>query len=155
MSSSSNAIGDSFWKPPMLMAGEYDWWVEQIESHICSLNGQIWRVIEVGPLVIKNDTDETKPKPKIDYTDEDWKKLEKNNRAKKILHMVLSPSDLKKIMSYKTAKEIWDALKRLHQGNEDTKKNKILSLFKEYDQISQGKDEHIQEYYSRFHGLVG
>ena len=125
--SSSNAIDDSLWKPPTLAVGEYNWWVEQIESHIYSLDGQIWGIIEVGPIVIPNQKDATKPKPRADYTDEDWKKLEKNSRPKKILYMDLLPTDLKKIIGYKTAKEIWDALRRLHHGNEDVKKNRILS----------------------------
>ncbi|CAM8877437.1 unnamed protein product [Rhodiola kirilowii] len=33
-------INDSFWKPPQLKPGEYDWWAEQFDSHICSLDGQ-------------------------------------------------------------------------------------------------------------------
>ncbi|CAM8920206.1 unnamed protein product [Rhodiola kirilowii] len=54
-------------------------------------------------------------KPHDDYDDNDYKVLEKISRAKKVLHSALGPGDLKKLLYYKTAKDIWDA-KRLYVG---------------------------------------
>ncbi|CAM8923781.1 unnamed protein product [Rhodiola kirilowii] len=92
-----SSINDSFWKPPLLKLGQFDWWKDQFEAHVCSLDGQLWRIFEKGPLPIlaepdsdQDSDDEPVEKAKDDYTDEDYKCLEKNARAKKILYMALS-----------------------------------------------------------------
>src|ERR1044071_5718556 len=153
----STSINDSFWKPPVLKAGEFAFWLEQIESHICSLHGQMWRVVEFGDTKILDTTDPSieKPKERSAYTDADYKVLELNMRAKKVLLMALSPSDQRKVLRYKTAHEIFTALKRMYEGNDDIKKNRILALTKEYDSAVQGKNESLEEFHSRFQGYVG
>ena len=103
--SSNSQINDSFWKPPPLKQGEYDWWVEQFESHTFSLNDQLWKVIILGDEAITGGSN-GKPKEKSAYDDADWKKLELNSRGKNLLHMALGSSDLKKVLRYKFAKEI-------------------------------------------------
>ncbi|CAM8999266.1 unnamed protein product [Rhodiola kirilowii] len=70
-------MNDSFWKSPMLKPGDYRWWAEQFEAHTCSLDGQLWQVIEQGAEKIPNTTDPTKEKDRKDYTDADYKILEK------------------------------------------------------------------------------
>ena len=132
--SSGSQINDCFWKPPPLKQEEYDWWVAQFTSHTCSLNGQLWKVIALGDEKIVDVAG--KDKEISLYSDVDWKALELNNRAKKLLHMALGPSDLRKVLRYNTAHEIWEAFKRTYGGNEDVKKNRILSAQKDYDSAS-------------------
>ena len=131
----STSINDSFWKPPVLKAGEFSYWLEQIESHICSLHGQMWKVVEFGDTKIFDTTDPSgeKLKARSAYNDADYKILEINMRAKKVLLMALGPSDQQKALRYKTAHEIFTALKRIYESNDDIKKNRILALTKEYD----------------------
>ena len=61
----------------MLKAGEYDWWVEQMETHICSLDGQLWKVIEMGPeTFLTTDGKEEKKKGTIMMlTLRSWRKM--------------------------------------------------------------------------------
>ncbi|CAM8984859.1 unnamed protein product [Rhodiola kirilowii] len=57
-----SSISDSFWKPPLLKPGQFDWWKDQFEAHVCSLDGQLWSIFESGPLTIPPDTsDPEKP----------------------------------------------------------------------------------------------
>ncbi|CAM8887664.1 unnamed protein product [Rhodiola kirilowii] len=153
-----SSINDSFWKPPMLKPGQFDWWKDQFEAHVCSLDGQLWSIFETGPLVIPLDTTDAEKlveKTKDKYTDEDYKKLEKNARAKKVLYMALSPGDQIKVAMYKTAKDMYDGLVRLYGENEDIKRNRILATTKDYETVMQMKDESLEDFYTRFQVIVG
>ncbi|CAM8903287.1 unnamed protein product [Rhodiola kirilowii] len=153
-----SSINDSFWKPPLLKSGQFDWWKDQFEAHVCSLDGQLWSIFETGPLVIPLDTtDPEKPveKTKDKYTDEDYRKLEKNARAKKVLYMAISPGDQIKVAMHKTAKDMYDGLLRLYGGNVDIKRNRILAATKDYETVMQMKDESLEDFYTRFQVIVG
>ncbi|CAM8905374.1 unnamed protein product [Rhodiola kirilowii] len=147
---------DSFWKPPVLSPGEYDWWKDHFEAHVCSLDGKLWQVFEKGNYPILDMTDPAKPKEKEKdkYTDADYKALQQNARAKKVLYMALSPGDQVKMAVYKTAKEQWDGLARLYEGNEDIKRNRILAATKDYESVEQGKDESLDDFYTKFQIIV-
>ncbi|CAM8999585.1 unnamed protein product [Rhodiola kirilowii] len=157
-----SSINESFWKPPLLEPGQFDWWKDQFEAHVCSLDGQLWRIFEKGPLPIleepnsdQDSDDEPVKKAKDDYTDEDYKRLEKNARAKKILYMALSPGNQIKVAMHKTAKDMYDGLVRLYGGNQDIKRNRILAAIKDYETVMQMKDESLEDFYTRFQVIVG
>ncbi|KAL9669664.1 hypothetical protein QQ045_007211 [Rhodiola kirilowii] len=118
--------------------------------------------LKKGPLPIlkepksqQDSDDEPAERDKDDYTDEDYKGLEKNARAKKILYMALSPGDQIKVAMYKTAKDMYDGLVRLYGGNEDIKRNRILAATKDYETVMQMKDESLEDFYTRFQVIVG
>ncbi|CAM8991154.1 unnamed protein product [Rhodiola kirilowii] len=147
---------DSFWKPPVLSPGEYDWWKDQFEAPVFSLDGKLRQVFEKGNFPILDVTDPTKlkEKEKDKYTDADYKALQQNVRAKKVLYMALSPGDQVKMAVYKTAKEQLDGLARLYEGNEDIKRNRILAATKEYESVEKSKDESLDDFYTRFQVIV-
>ncbi|CAM8923911.1 unnamed protein product [Rhodiola kirilowii] len=153
-----SSINDLLWKPPLLKPGQFDWWKDQFEAHVCSLDGQLWSIFETGPLIIPLDTtDVEKPveKTKDKYTDEDYKKLEKNAREKKVLYMALSPGDQIKVAMYKIAKEMYDGLVRLYGGNEDIKRNMILAANKDYETVTQKIDESLEDFFTRLQVIIG
>ncbi|CAM8944758.1 unnamed protein product [Rhodiola kirilowii] len=152
-----SAINDSFWKLPLLKPRLFDWWKDQFEAHVCSLDGQLWRIFEIGPLPIMDKIDPAKlvAQAKDKYTDEDYKCLEKNAKAKKVLYMALSPGDQIKVAMYKTTKDMYDGLVRLYGGNEDIKRNRILAAIKDYETVMQMKDESLEDFYTRFQVIVG
>ncbi|CAM8963824.1 unnamed protein product [Rhodiola kirilowii] len=147
---------DSFWKTPVLSPGEYDWWKDQFEAHVCSLDGKLWRVFEKGNFPILDVTDPANPKDKEKdkYTKADYKSLQQNARAKKVLYIALSPGDQVKMVVYKTAKEQWDGLARLYEGNEDIKRNRILAATKDYKSVEQRKDKSLDDFYTRFQVII-
>ncbi|CAM8877640.1 unnamed protein product [Rhodiola kirilowii] len=49
-----SSINDSFWKPLLLKAGQFDWWKDQFEAHVCALDGQLWSIFEMAPLVLRS-----------------------------------------------------------------------------------------------------
>ncbi|CAM8977173.1 unnamed protein product [Rhodiola kirilowii] len=112
--------------------------------------------IRKGNFLILDVTDpaKLKEKEKDKYTDADYKALQQNARAKKVLYMALSPGYQVKMTVYKTAKEQWDGLARLYEGNEDIKRNRILAATKDYESVEQRKDESLDDFYTRFQVIV-
>ncbi len=150
--SGSGGHDSSFWKSPILKRGEYDKWIKKMETHVRSVDPQLWRIIKNGdiPIVDGNGT----VVPEADYDENDFKKEEKNHRAVKIIESGLSANDEAKVSSFLTAREKWDALGRIHQGNEDTKRDKIMALLTDWENLAMGEKESIEDFHSRFLILV-
>lgn len=98
---------------------------------------------------IVNEKDPIKDKDEKDYTNADYKTLEKNYRAMKVLYSALTPGDEQKVMKY-TAQEIRESLVWMYGGNEDTKRNKIPVAAKVYEKVEQGKNESLEDFHTRF-----
>ena len=88
------------------------------------------------------------------YDEADYKKMEKNHRAIKIIVSGLSSGDKAKVLLHKTIKEKWDALSKIHQGNLDDKRDRILALLQDWDNLAMGEKEEIEDFHSRFLTLV-
>ena len=59
-----------------------------------------------------------------------------------------------KVISIPTAKEMWKALKEMHEGSEELKRSKKFALEGEFHTFKMVETESITEYYSRFTRLV-
>ena len=44
-------------------------------------------------------------------------------------------------MAHKTAKEKWDALKKLNEGGTDVKRDRISALYQQYDTLEMKESE--------------
>ena len=143
----SNSDNGSFWKPPMLKRGAYDVWADQMQEHVGSVNGQCWSIIKKGDLKYRNSKGEEIPEE--DWTETEFKMFEKNSRARKLITAALSPGDQFKVLSFKFAKEKWDALKKIHQGNQDVKRDKIIALEEEFNSLQMGENEDIEDFHSK------
>ena len=62
-------------------------------------------------------------KPLASNEEADFKVVEKNFKDLKFVMSGLGPSDKKKVLSSKTAKEKWDALEKIHQGIDNVKRD--------------------------------
>jgi len=65
------------------------------------------KVIEDGSILHK--------KPE-EFNAKDFKMMEKNAKAKKLLYFGLGPDEYTRILECETAKDIWDALQVAHEG---------------------------------------
>ncbi len=108
---------------------------------------QCWRIIEQGPLEIS--TDDAKA-----YTEEDFKKLEKNAKAIKMLHYGLGPDEYNRVATLKTAKQIWDSLEVAHEGTNEVKQSKIDILVHKYELFHMDSSESIKDMFTRFTNIV-
>ena len=129
--SKSNIERESYWKSPILKVGEYDLWAQEFETHVRSIDGELWKIITSGDLQVTQNNG--KPVAFTSFTAEDWTKDEKNMKALKLLTSGLDNSDRRKVLGSLSAKDKWDALVKIYQGSMDVKRDRIAALLQDYN----------------------
>lgn len=131
--------GESFNTPPLLFGTEnYDFWKRRMKVILNRDNATAWRVVKKGPFTFIDKNG--KPKDIDDLTESELVKASYNGRAKYQLVCGLSDSDMDKVSSCITAKEIWDTLKLLYKNTTQSKevclisKQLVVSEFEEKDE---------------------
>ena len=97
---------------------------------IKSYDYKMWDFVMDSPYVptkMKTWSGELKPKFRREWTKAEVKKVKINFKSINTLHCALNPTKLNKISTCKSAKEIWDKLKIIHEGTTHVKKSKIIS----------------------------
>ncbi|KAL8473336.1 hypothetical protein ACS0TY_030240 [Phlomoides rotata] len=93
-------------KVPMFSAEDYDDWKIRMQTHLFSMNDEMWSVIEDGPLVIEKpntsndqttETVQVIPKPKNEWTDEDKRRANLDNIDKNTIYHTLDKTVFSKI----------------------------------------------------------
>jgi hypothetical protein len=101
-------------KPPVFDGEDYCMWSDKMRHHLTSLHTSIWDVVEFGvhvPSVGDEGYD----------SDEVTQIRHFNSQATTILLASLSREEYNKAQGLKSAKEIWDMHKTVHEGDEVTK----------------------------------
>lgn len=88
-----------------------------------------------------------------DYSNADWKVLEKNHRVVKVFLGALSEADESKVIQYKSTKEIWDIYDESSEKMRTSKEIK-LTVAKVYEKVSQGKNETLEDFHAQFKHCV-
>ena len=72
-----------------------------MENYIQADDYELWMIIENGPLIPKNATEDGKfvPKKPQEFNADDFKMMEKNAKAKKLLYFGLGPDEYTRIFS--------------------------------------------------------
>jgi hypothetical protein len=101
-------------KPPYFDGEDYCMWSDKMRHHLTSLYESIWDIVEFGaqaPQVGDEDYD----------SDEAAQIRHFNSQATSILLTSLCREDYNKVQGLKNAKEIWDVLEMVHEGDKVTK----------------------------------
>ncbi|KZV35673.1 hypothetical protein F511_44703 [Dorcoceras hygrometricum] len=93
-------------------------------------------------------------KSRHDYTNEDKKKANLDNVARDILYKTLDKNMFSKIKTCTTAKEIWEKLTQICEGNDETKENKLTVAQQKYESIKMKDGETMAEFDERFSAVV-
>ena len=112
--------------PPMFDGTNYQVWVVRMETYL-DANDQ-WEAIadtyEVPPLL---------DNPTIAQIKNNKEKSQRKSKAKASLFVAVSSSIFTRIMTLKTANEIWDFLKKEYEGNERVKGMEVLNLIRKFE----------------------
>ena len=83
-----------------------------MENCIQAEDYELWMLIKNGPLIPTVTTEDGKViiKKREEFDGDDYKMMEKNVKAKKLLYFSLGPDEYTSISECESAKEIWDAL---------------------------------------------
>ncbi|XP_073137677.1 uncharacterized protein [Henckelia pumila] len=123
----------------------------------------MWFIVTDGPMnIMKVNTavaiTEGAPqmieKPRAEWTSEDKRKANLDNVARDILYKTLDKNKFSKIKSCTTAKEIWEKLTQLCEGNDQTKENKLMVAIQKFDNIKMKTGETMNEFDERFSSIM-
>ena len=123
-----------------------------MENYIQAEDYELWMLIKNGPLVPTKVLEDGKkvPKEPVEFDAEDYKKMEKNAKAKKLLYFGLGPDEYTRISECESAQEIWNALQVAHEGTSQVKQSRIELLMRQYELFDMGDRENVMDMYTRF-----
>jgi hypothetical protein len=122
-------------------------WSDKMRHHLTSLHETIWDIVEFGaqtPQVGDEDYDSDKAAQVRHF----------NYQATTILLTSLCREEYNKMQGLKSAKEIWDVLKTVHEGEKVTKNTKRETIEGELGQFVLNKGEDPQAMYNRLNTMV-
>jgi hypothetical protein len=126
---------------------DYFMWSDKMRHHLTSLHKSIWDIVEYGAQVPK--------KGDKDYDSKEVKQIQHfNSQATTILLASLSREEYNKVQGLKSAKDIWDVLKTVHEGDEVTKITKWETIDGELGRFMLHQEEERQAMYNRLKTLV-
>jgi hypothetical protein len=134
-------------KPPVFDGEDYCMWSDKMRHHLTSLHASIWDIVEFGaqePSVGDEGYD----------SDEVAQIRHFNSQATTILLAFLSREEYNKVQGLKSAKEIWDVLKTVHEGDEVAKITKRKTIEGELGRFMLHQGEEPQAIYNRLKILV-
>jgi hypothetical protein len=118
-----------------------------MRHHLTSLHKSIWDIVEYGAQVPKEGDK--------DYDSEEVEQIQHfNSQATTILLASLSREEYNKVQGLKSAKEIWDVLKTVHEGDEVTKITKRETIEGELGRFMLHQGEEPQAMYNQLKTLV-
>jgi hypothetical protein len=134
-------------KPPVFEGEDYNMWSDKMRHHLTSLHTSIWDIVEFGAQV-PSAGDEGYDSDKVAQI------LHFDSQATTILLASLSREEYNKVQGLKSAKEIWDVLKTVHEGDEVTKITKRETIEGELGRFMLNQWEEPQAMYNRLKTLV-
>jgi len=88
-----------------------------MENYIQAEDYELWMLIVNGPYIPVNVTTDGKtiPKEPKEFNSDDFRKMENNAKAKKLLYSGLGPDEYTHILECESVQEIWNALQIAHK----------------------------------------
>ncbi|XP_059310629.1 uncharacterized protein LOC132061978 [Lycium ferocissimum] len=128
-----------------------------MRDFILTKDPELWYIICDDPYASAKDCEfeeKSDPKEKKELSDTDKEAVQKDLKAKKILIRSLRSEEYNLIASCKTAKEIWDALKKVYEGSCRAKQLRIETLTTKYDFFKMKESESVRDMYTRFTSII-
>lgn len=133
--------------PPVFDGLNYHVWAVRIEAFLDA--NDLWEAIEEDyaiPPLPEN--------PTVAQLRNHKEKKQRKSKAKSYLFSAVSPAIFTRIMTLKTAKEIWDFLKKEYEGDERIKGMQKLNLIREFELQKMKESETVQEYSDKLLGIA-
>jgi hypothetical protein len=130
-------------KPPHFDGEDYSFWSHKMRSNLFSLHPNIWEIVENGM--------------HFDSTDNPVfinEQIYKNAQATTVLLASLCRDEYNIVSDLDNAKQIWDALKIFHEGNDATMITKMELVEGELGRFAMIRGEEPTQMYNRLNILV-
>ncbi|XP_070046943.1 uncharacterized protein [Nicotiana tomentosiformis] len=144
--------GQSTARPPLFNEKYYSWWKARMEYFLTAKDYELWTIVNQGPLTPtkQNTQNETVPKDPSEFVAVDFRMMEKNVKAKKIVICGHGPDVYNRIFACFNTNQIWDALQTAHEGTNQVKRSRTELLMRNYELFSMKESEPIQDMMTRF-----
>jgi hypothetical protein len=124
---------------PQFDGQKYAFWSIRMKTYIQAQGFQVWQSIVDGYTT-----------PTVPPTNDKAVKLgENNSKAKNALLNGLSDTVFTKVAHCKSAKEIWDKLRNIYEGDTKVKATKLQTYRGQFEQLKMKEDENIAAYFLR------
>ncbi|KAJ4977690.1 hypothetical protein NE237_008470 [Protea cynaroides] len=138
------APGEGYHKPPLFDGTDFVFWKRRMEIYMGSLGFDVWAAVEIGYT----------PHDTVTPSATDKKNFENNRKALNVIQGGLTNSELSKVMDCKTAKEVWDRLINIYEGDKKIKKVKLQTFRAQFENLKMNEDETIDQYMNRVNEVV-
>ena len=128
--------------PPKFDGENYQMWTVRMETHLEAFD--LWEAVEEDYEVPALSTNPTVAQMKLHK-----EKKTKKSKAKACLFAAVSPTIFTRIMALKSAKEIWDYLKKEYEGDDRIRGMKALNLIRDFELQKMKESETAKEYTDR------
>ncbi|KAJ8636298.1 hypothetical protein MRB53_010565 [Persea americana] len=125
-------------KAPLFDGTNYSFWKLRMQAFIKSLGYDVWEAVRIGYNASTTPTDAATKKL-----------VDNDSKAQNALYSGLVDSELVKVMTCKIAKEIWDKLQSIHEGDEKIKEAKLQTYHSQFESLHMVEDENIDTYMLR------
>ncbi|KAI5671855.1 hypothetical protein M9H77_12219 [Catharanthus roseus] len=112
--------GSSTNRPPLFNGTNYTFWKSRIRIYICSINFDLWSIVEKGLYVPKKDGIVKKVE---EYDELDSRKMTLNFQAMNILSCALDVNEYNRVSECDSAHEMWKLLEVTHEGTNQVKRS--------------------------------
>ena len=148
--------GASSVRPPLLKGDNYSSWKGKMESYLSAIDDRVWMVIEDGytPPTLTAGDGSIVPKPKAQWSAEEFGALKWNNKAIHALLSVMDESQYKLIQITKNAHESWKILEMAHEGTEVVKESKLQVLQTLFESIRMEEHECFNDFQVKLMDIV-
>jgi len=117
--------GRSIVRPPLFKGTNFAYWKNLMQMFIKTEDYELWNIITKGLCVPTTTVDwKVVKKTEEQYTQEDYARLSKNYKAMHILYCGLDANEYNRICACESAKEIWDKLVVMYEGQVKSEKQK-------------------------------
>jgi hypothetical protein len=130
-------------KPPQFDGEDYAFWSHNMCSHLFSLHPSIWEIVENEMQFDSTDN--------LVFINE---QIHKTAQATTVLLASLCRDEYNKVSGLDNAKQIWDTLKILHEGNDATMITKMELVEGELGRFAMIRGEEPTQTYNRLKTLV-
>ncbi|KAL6315358.1 hypothetical protein AAG906_000464 [Vitis piasezkii] len=133
--------------PPVFDGINYQVWAVRMEAYLDA--SDLWEAVseeyEVPPL---------SDNPTMAQIKLHNERRQRKSKAKASLFAAVSSTIFTRIMTLKTANEIWNFLKKEYEGNERVKGMQVLNLIREFEMQRMKESETIKDYSDRLLSIV-
>nr|GEW10213.1 ribonuclease H-like domain-containing protein [Tanacetum cinerariifolium] len=140
-------------KLPVLKTEEYDLWSMRIEQYLTFADHALWEVIVNGDSVSSVASASVEGHIRLKTAKQ---KLARKNKlkAKSTLMLAILDENLLKFHACKDAKYLWEVIKNMFGGNNESKKMQTTIIKQNYENFAATSQEGLDKTYDRFQKLI-